>query len=44
VIVDDIEDDLDPSAMQLCTHISNLFARAERVRSRIVACMRRKKR
>ena len=44
VVVDDIEDDLDPGAMQRLDHIAKLVERAERIRSRAVSGMRRKKR
>ena len=44
MIVDDIEDDLDPGAMQRFDHIAKFVERAERIRSRAVSRMRRKKR
>ena len=44
MVVDDVEDDLDPGAVQRLDHVSKLVERAERVGSRAVAVMRRKKR
>jgi hypothetical protein len=44
MVVDDIEDDLDPGAMQRLDHVAKFVERAERIRSGAVPAMRREKR
>jgi hypothetical protein len=44
VVIDNIEDDLDPGAMQRLDHVAKLVKRAERVWSRAIAVVRREKR
>src|SRR5436190_1467131 len=41
---DRIEDDLDPGAMERLDHVTKLVQRAERVRPRAIAVVRREKR
>jgi hypothetical protein len=44
VVVDHVEDDLDPGAMQRLDHVTKLVESAEQIRPGAVSVMRRKKR
>jgi hypothetical protein len=44
VVIDDIEDDLDPGAVQCLDHVAKFVERAQRLRPGAVPAMRREKR